>query len=163
MVGEYAHKFYTPRDHYIPYAPPASNLNHRIDKSNGSQSYRMMKKKDIPHHERSRQHKLKELEKKRYYSFNQNVDGPDENKKAIMAELLKMYPHGDMTKTKLERQFKRTTPQQKVRGHNDEMRRSDMFMKVKGEPRAPFIPTHIPKLEEQSIESASLSKLFLVY
>ena len=83
------------------------------------------------------------------FSFNLPVDGLMENKKAVMKELLRIYPHGDLTKTKYERDFRCNTPIGDQRSNKQEYRPSDIYTKVKGVPRRPFIPSYIPKLGQE--------------
>ena len=110
-----------------------------------------MKDKPLAPKERSRQRKLMKLEKEKYFSFNQPKDNVVENRDYLIKELERMYPHGDMTKTKEERDFRTNTPVKQTL-HKPDYRRSDMYTKVKGIPRAPFIPSHVPKLDDDGSE-----------
>jgi hypothetical protein len=58
-----------------------------------------------------------------------------------------MYPKDEIVKMKHEKSFRTNTP---VRGARDmsEYRREDIQTKVKGIPREPFIPSHVPKYED---------------
>lgn len=147
-------KFHTPRGPSIAYAPPSRNLNHLYDLYSGPQTYRViMKDKVIPSAERFRQKKLKSHIRQQMFSFNNPGDGAFENKEYLLKELLKRYPHGDLTKTKQERDFRTNTPTQGRPLQKQEFRRDDMFTKVKGVPRNPFIPSHIPKLSDTHSEN----------
>ena len=55
-----------------------------------------------------------------------------------------MYPYGDLSKTKEERDFRVNTPIKENQILKPEFRRDDMYTKVKGVPRRPFIPSHVP-------------------
>ena len=55
-----------------------------------------------------------------------------------------MYPYGDLSKTKEERDFRVNTPIRENQIFKPEFRRDDVYARVKGVPRIPFIPTNIP-------------------
>ena len=117
----------------------------------GNQSHRIIvRDKIMPEKERRRLRKERKQEKQNLFSFNQATDGALENRAAILHELMRQYPHGDLTKNQHERNFKNNTPRGKLHPHS-EYRRADVYTKVKGVPRDPFIPTHEPLLTKDGI------------
>jgi len=99
-------------------------------------------------------HKNKKKDKQNLFSFNLPADGLMENRDYMKNEMLKIYPKGDLTKTKHDRNFRTNTPKGFHRDKLDS-RRSDMYTKVKAVPRAPFIPSNVPKYNANHSEIVS--------
>ncbi|CAI2364818.1 unnamed protein product [Moneuplotes crassus] len=142
-MENYVPKFHTPRGNSIAYAPPAANYNHRAPMYPGNKSHRLvMREKVLQPKERAELRRQKKQEKQRMFAFNQAENEKIENKSAVYNELRRLYPQGDLAKTREERNFRKNTPVENI-NREQVQRREDLYPKIKGVPRVPFRPSHV--------------------
>lgn len=98
--------------------------------------------------ERKRIKKCRKLEKQQLLSFNQDVEDRKRNKEYLLMKMSKLYPSGDMRKSRNERDA-HSSAHVMISLNKPKHRRADMTSHAQGVPKPPLVPSNV-ELNENS-------------